>query len=257
MSEREPESMEAYFADVLAEREATHAPAAATPDEGAGAGDESLDAGVSPEQPVDESTPRSQAGASGEAERLARIERELELLRLENAKKEEQLTSMLQSARASAEQQRQQEILRARARWERGLATGELSDADVIKEREQLIARHATDRIMALETENQHLRSQNLERQELDARTQVITMLTEQFGLTEREQKYINQLTDPWQMEAIAAQFREDRQSQTQAARQTRAAQRGPVDRAPGGSGSAARSQEPDSMLSYFKQVHR
>lgn len=255
MSEREPQSMAEYFAAEYAPQDEPPSSSAPT-DERAREDDSHLYADSTPvDQPSAEAAPPP---APMEDQRFAQIQAELELLRAQNAAKEQQMIHMLQMARQSVEQTRAEEIQRSRARWERGLATGELSELDVIREREALIARHATERISALEAENTQLRTFQVQQQEAEARTQAIDLIAGEYQLTARERKYIEQLDNPYTMENIARQFQADRQEQTSAARQTLAAQRAarPVDRSTQPV-AASRGEEPTSMIDYFRRVQR
>lgn len=244
MSDREPGSMEEFFEAEYAET-------------GAPEQQEVLDG-----EPLDDSSAPldrdDQQDEEQEPDRLSLIEEQLAALRNENATKDQMIANMIHGVRQQAEQQRAQEIQGYQQRWSRGIATGELSQEDVLREREALIARHAMGRITELESENTTLRNHQIAAQEAEAKTQVIGMIAKQFTLTPREQKYIATLNDPYEMETLARQFQEDRGAQTVNARRAAAASRsGPVHRATGGPPGAPKQEEPTSMLDYFKSVPR
>jgi hypothetical protein len=232
MSDREPTSIDEFFA-------AEYADASPPDPENA---DEVAD--LAPEGSDADPTPPTQ---DAEPDRLAAVEQQLEQMRLESERKDKLITDMITSARQTLEQERAKEVQQYQYRWQQGLATGELSEVDVYREREQLMARHATDRIRTIEAENIQLRERELERSEREAKVQVIDYLVKEFKLSDQERAYISVVKDPYDMEELAKEIR-----------QSRPANRGrrPVDQGTGSTAGAARGTEPKSMAEYFSRVH-
>lgn len=218
-SEPVPEAVTPVAAAVTPVAEAGEAPPAAPAE---AAGEE-----PTPAQPEGTSEPAPVVAASSEAAEdplataNATIAQQAQMLQALLAAREAESQQKAEAARAAAAEQQRQQLKELQERWanmepdeaarERLQFTAQFAQTQ-IQQRDQLIAQLTAERERA-----------QAEAAEVENRGKVLGYLTETFGLTEREQRIINRLDDPWKMEELAQEFQSDRQQQTAAARAQRA----------------------------------